>query len=537
MKVLIVLAFAVLAYPANRQDWLARVSSIITPAERAAYLSLAPDARPQFEKNFWNAKPITEQEFFERLAYIDNAFGSGKEGSGLNVDQGRVYLTLGAPNRITRVPSSRSFFPIEIWYYNVAPALQITSELRLLFYLKNGLGFYQLYSPTIDTIRALLTPQAGTSGLFGPNDSISLSTMQAQLSSLPTENEILEAAISVSPGITNEGNEEILSRAVSPRAAFSNRPLRPEVRSKLLLAQQKLSTETIASPYGGIQAGLIFDTTVSHRLRVEVKQNTIPIYQSELTFHFEGARPIRYLHRLDLLPGRYIVSFVVDGMTFPYPLEIPEAPVTGEIVRDGDTTRLAMSAAQPVTWSIRRGMSVLWKQEAPSANPSIVDLPVTTLPPGSYRLEAATAGGETRSIDLQLTEQRDPDRRTIVSYKANLSAGQRLAFIGQQWLVRGKWERARESLNASLSAMPSGNDQAWIALSRLDALSGRYDDARQKLRPLVDAQPTNFEALSVLAYVEAKLQDYPVAAVLYRRALALEDSPALRLALAQLPSQ
>jgi tetratricopeptide (TPR) repeat protein len=100
-----------------------------------------------------------------------------------------------------------------------------------------------------------------------------------------------------------------------------------------------------------------------------------------------------------------------------------------------------------------------------------------------------------------------------------------------------KWGRARESLNASLSAMPSGNDQAWIALSRLDALRGNYDDAREKLRPIVDAQPNNFEAISALAYVEAKLQDFPVAATLYRRALAIEDSPVLRLALAQLPSR
>jgi predicted Zn-dependent protease len=85
--------------------------------------------------------------------------------------------------------------------------------------------------------------------------------------------------------------------------------------------------------------------------------------------------------------------------------------------------------------------------------------------------------------------------------------------------------------------MPSGNDEAWIALSRLDALGGNYDDAREKLRPIVTEQPNNFEALSTLAYVEAKLQDFPLAATLYRRALAIQDSPVLRLALAQLPSQ
>ena len=67
----------------GQDNWLARVSCIITPAERAAYLSLAPEARPQFERSFWSGKPITQQEFFERLSHIDTAFGSGKPGSGV----------------------------------------------------------------------------------------------------------------------------------------------------------------------------------------------------------------------------------------------------------------------------------------------------------------------------------------------------------------------------------------------------------------------------------------------------------------------
>jgi hypothetical protein len=50
-------------------------------------------------------------------------------------------------------------------------------------------------------------------------------------------------------------------------------------------------------------------------------------------------------------------------------------------------------------------------------------------------------------------------------------------------------------------------------------------------------RPNDFQALAVLAYVETKFQDYPAAAELYRRALAVEDSPALRTALARLPKQ
>src|SRR5262249_41405065 len=108
----------------GQNNWLALVSPIMSPAERKAYLSLQPEARAAFERNFWNSKSITQQQFFERLAYIDSAFGSGKTGSGLNMDQGRVYLTLGPPNRITHLPSSRSFYPLEIWYYSGSPELR-----------------------------------------------------------------------------------------------------------------------------------------------------------------------------------------------------------------------------------------------------------------------------------------------------------------------------------------------------------------------------------------------------------------------------
>ena len=47
--------------------------------------------------------------------------------------------------------------------------------------------------------------------------------------------------------------------------------------------------------------------------------------------------------------------------------------------------------------------------------------------------------------------------------------------------------------------------------------------------------PNDFDAISILAYVEVKLQDYRVARELYQRALAIQNSPALRMALSRLP--
>ena len=68
-------------------------------------------------------------------------------------------------------------------------------------------------------------------------------------------------------------------------------------------------------------------------------------------------------------------------------------------------------------------------------------------------------------------------------------------------------------------------------------LGGQYDAARDRLRKVLAIEPKNFQALTVYVFVEAGLQDFPVAAELYHRALAIQDAPALRLALAKLPSQ
>ncbi len=160
---------------------------------------------------------------------------------------------------------------------------------------------------------------------------------------------------------------------------------------------------------------------------------------------------------------------------------------------------------------------------------ALLELPA--LPPGSYQLEAAT-GADSRTADLHVPAAADA-KSTLVSFNANLSPSQRLAFIGNQWLLRGQFDRAHDALSASLAA--GETKDAHIALARVDAMSGSLDAARNRVRAVLAAHPDDFEALAVFAYIETKFQDYPVAAELYRRALAVQDSPALRMALAKLP--
>jgi tetratricopeptide (TPR) repeat protein len=149
-------------------------------------------------------------------------------------------------------------------------------------------------------------------------------------------------------------------------------------------------------------------------------------------------------------------------------------------------------------------------------------------------LEAST-GTDSRSADLHVPAAGTVDAKaTLVSFNANLSPAQRLAFIGNQWLLRGQFDRAHDALTESIAK--GETKDAQIALARLDAMSGSLDAARNRIRGILAAHPNDFEALAVFAYIETKFQDYPVAAELYRRALAVQDSPALRMALAKLPT-
>jgi GWxTD domain-containing protein len=536
--------------------WLASVDPVISPAERRAYLSLPPEARTQFEGNFWAEKSITAEEYYRRLQYIDVTFGSGKLTSGANTDPGRVYLSLGPPTRVTHLPSSRIFVPLEIWYYDNVPAIHLTTELRLIFYQKNSLGFPKLYSPGLDTIRALLLPEAGTVGMFGPNDGITEANIRTTLNPSPAEDEIVSAAVNVASGITNSGNDEILAQIGSP-ALMLGRPLKTEVKSRFFTGRPKLDVLETVSPYGGSQIDMQLETQAAHELDVSIYEGSVAVYQNQLHLKFRKAEGVHYTHRLDLLPGSYRALFTVDQQTYAYPLTVAARTAMGEIMRadrgtdsnrrtpfafdgqqlemnaDGKLAVVAVAKPGKITWVIRKGIQVLWKVTSDAQQVATVELPATGFQPGAYTLEA-TEGSDSRSTGFIVkTEENMPDAATLLSFNANLLPALRFASIGHQFLLRGKFDEARQSLRTSLDR--GLTDESQIEFARLEAMTGHLDAARERVRVVLAAHPRNFEALSVYAYIETRFQDYEVAAELYRRALAVQDSAALRLALAKLP--
>jgi tetratricopeptide (TPR) repeat protein len=133
------------------------------------------------------------------------------------------------------------------------------------------------------------------------------------------------------------------------------------------------------------------------------------------------------------------------------------------------------------------------------------------------------AGEEARSREVQMGH--DASQVPVVSYNANLPADQRARSIGRQWLARGNLVEARTWLERARAVRPS--DDITIDLCRVSALAGDLDTPRPVLKEMLGRTPDRFEALTVLGYIEAQLQDYAIAERYYRQALAIRKSPAI----------
>ena len=487
-----------------------------------------------------------------RAAYADAQYGSGKQGSGANTDRGRVYMNLGAPNSITRLASSRVFFPIEIWRYSEAPEVGIRYELQLLFYQPNGTGEYKLYSPNLNSIRDLMNRQASTRGMFPVNDIVTEADVRTRLTLSPAESEVIDAAISVARGVKGMGNDEVLA-LVAARPGALPRALRAEVSSRMVADRPPMVAFQTTSPEGVSRVDLMFTASVSDRIAFEVQEGEATLARYETALHFGTSRQVRYEQRLELLPGEYHVFLTLDQRTFPYTLSVKAGGaaaglLTGfasdaqrsrtpfefdglrvEPAPNGNIAVVQLTKPGRVVWRLRRGLETVWIARRDAQGTVSQAIGDASVAPGAYTLEVAV-DGETRACAVQVGGER-PSAVTV-SYNANLSAAERYRTIGHQYLTRGNAAEARAWLERSWKAQPT--DAVKVELCRIAALTGQYDSARAELKTFLEHDPDNFEALTTLAYVEAQLQDVAVAERLYRRALEIQASPAVAKALASL---
>jgi GWxTD domain-containing protein len=181
------------------RHWLnEEVTYIINSDERKQFLALANDAeRDSFMKAFWevrNPSPGSEindykEEHYRRLAYANQNYGSISAQDGWRSDQGRIYITLGAPKQKANYPNSRNVRPMEIWFYQAeTPALP--THFYIVFYKRSIGEPYALYSPYQDGPVRLATGQVlndQKQSLREIRKSLGDEVARTTLSLLPTE--------------------------------------------------------------------------------------------------------------------------------------------------------------------------------------------------------------------------------------------------------------------------------------------------------------------------------------------------------------
>jgi GWxTD domain-containing protein len=160
-------------------NWINDVDVILTQSEREAWKKLATDdEREKFIEDFWNRRdpdPDTEenefkQQFFERIAYANEHFSSGKPGR--LTDRGRIYIKFGKPDEVESHPAGGSYdrpsyegggststYPFEKWFYRYIP--NVRSGVELEFVDPTGSGEYRLAKNPDEKDALINIPGAG----------------------------------------------------------------------------------------------------------------------------------------------------------------------------------------------------------------------------------------------------------------------------------------------------------------------------------------------------------------------------------------
>ena len=161
------------------KEWYANAELILTESEKDTWKKLkSNEEREQFIKLVWELRdpdPDTEEnefkdEFYERLAYANEHFSSGKPGR--MTDRGRIYIKFGKPDSIESHPmggtydrpsyeggGSTSTYPFEKWFYRYLP--NVASGVELEFVDPSGSGEYRLAKNPDEKDALIHVPGAG----------------------------------------------------------------------------------------------------------------------------------------------------------------------------------------------------------------------------------------------------------------------------------------------------------------------------------------------------------------------------------------
>lgn len=143
--------------PENYRKWLEEeVVYIITPKEKKVFLQLESDREKNiFIEAFWKQRdpnPRTvenefKKEHYRRITFANQRFGKESPGPGWRSDMGRIYITLGEASYIERHENITEVYPVIIWFYEGMIEYGLPNAFSVVFFKRDGIGEFELYSP------------------------------------------------------------------------------------------------------------------------------------------------------------------------------------------------------------------------------------------------------------------------------------------------------------------------------------------------------------------------------------------------------
>ena len=306
---------------------------IMLSAEEDRFLALTKNAdKDRFIENFWRVRdPIPEtlaNEFKEEhLSRIKEANRLFREGRGWRSERGQMYIVLGPPQDRMQYPNTQQLYPVEVWQYTSLNIPRFPVAPRFMFFKRNGVGEFRLYSPVFDGMKALLADHQ-LRGAIGYGNRIPM-FMRAEF-----DIEIMDAAEGIGPGYNSLASMEVLATVQKPGFTFEHLgrdfgervsadvtfggdlPVTFEVDyfrsdgdfSEVHLALEIRPEDLRVNQYDRDMRGRIdlFGTIrTSDGQLVEEFRDTAELKINEAEWDIAQHFPFLYQRKLHLLPGRY----------------------------------------------------------------------------------------------------------------------------------------------------------------------------------------------------------------------------------------
>lgn len=282
--------------PQRHKDWLEKdVAYIITPKEKAVFFQFESDReRDIFIDAFWKQRDPTpgtpsnefKEEHYRRLAYADKYFGRGTTRPGWQTDRGRIYIILGPPLDIGRYEVESYVHPARIWSYEGKSEYGFPSLFNIIFFRKQGMGDFVLYSPAQDGPAGLLVNYQG--------DRANISTAYEQLRKFDPR--LAEASLSLIPGeMPRYGHPSLASEILLGRISEVPEKMVDSVYAESLLRFKDIVEVDYSANYIGSES------------MAQVIQDDQGIFFVHYSIQPEKLSVLTY-------EGNYSISFMVNGM-------------------------------------------------------------------------------------------------------------------------------------------------------------------------------------------------------------------------------